>query len=60
MEDQAANNRGDGDEDDDDGMNISETKKCYVYGQCQVSRHSPVILSEREYSRIGFSHSRIV
>ena len=32
--------REDDDEDDDDDeplMDISETAKCYVYGQCQVS-----------------------
>ena len=33
-------NRGDDDEDeDDDAMNISETKKCYIFGQCQVCSH---------------------
>ena len=30
--------RGDDDE-DDDAMDISETKKCYVFGQCQVCSH---------------------
>ena len=33
--------REDGDEDEDDDkplMDISETKKCYVYGQCQVTK----------------------
>ena len=33
-------NRGDDDEDEDDDeqlMDISETRKCYVYGQCQVT-----------------------
>ena len=28
----------DEDEDDEMMMDISETKKCYVYGQCQVGR----------------------
>ena len=28
----------DEDEDDEMIMDISETKKCYVYGQCQVGR----------------------
>ena len=32
--------RGDDDEDEDDeAMDISETKKCYVFGQCQVCSH---------------------
>ena len=30
--------RGD-DEEDEDAMDISETKKCYVFGQCQVCSH---------------------
>ena len=33
--------REDGDEDEDDDkplMDISETRKCYVYGQCQVTK----------------------
>ena len=38
-----AKNRADDDEDEADNemmMDISETKKCYVYGQCQVRRDS--------------------
>ena len=26
-------------------MNISETKKCYVFGQCQVSDYDPLTYS---------------
>ena len=46
------NMRKDSDEDSDSSsdedsneqmMDISETKKCYVYGQCQVSRAVPLL-----------------
>ena len=34
----------DEDEDEEDAMDISETKRCYVYGQCQVGSHYQMIL----------------
>ena len=39
--------RGDDDdeeEDEEDAMDISETKRCYVYGQCQVGSNYHMIL----------------
>ena len=30
-------------DEDEQMMNISETRKCYVYGQCQVSRTVPLL-----------------
>ena len=30
---------------EDRQMNISETKKCYVFGQCQVSEYDPLTYS---------------
>ena len=30
---------------EDRQMNISETKKCYVFGQCQVSDYDPLTYS---------------
>ena len=41
-------NRGDDDDEDEDededAMDISETKRCYVYGQCQVCSLHKMIL----------------
>ena len=31
---------------EDRQMNISETRKCYVYGQCQVSEDYPYIITK--------------
>ena len=42
-EDREATNRDDGD-DDEPAMDISETKKCYVFGQCQVSLDNSLII----------------
>ena len=32
---------------EDRQMDISETKKCYVFGQCQVSEYDPLTYSSR-------------
>ena len=39
-------NRGDDEDEDEDedAMDISETKRCYVYGQCQVRSLNQMIL----------------
>ena len=38
---------GGGDDDgDEQAMDISETNKCYVYGQCQVSRKNSLIFQK--------------
>ena len=46
--DRKSHDREDEDEDEDEDkplMDISETRKCYVYGQCQVSRYNYLIIS---------------
>ena len=50
--------RGDDEEEDEDevAMDISETKRCYVYGQCQVCSLQKMILGlvEKENVRVKY------